>query len=445
MPNKNLRQTVFDTLSRVSKDSAYSNIAVDKAIKNDELDKSQAAFVTALFYGVLEMNITLDYAISKYVKKGIKSVDIEILIILRMGFYQLLYMDSVPDNAAVDESVKLTMYARKASAKGFVNAVLRSFIRDKKEIKFPDINKNIIQHYSIKYSCPEWILKQWTDQYGIDTAKLLAESTLNRPPLTIRVNTLKTTSEKLIGYLENRGVKAVKHQYLENCLVIEQSGSIDKLPQYKQGLFYVQDTASQLCAKALNAKPDETVLDICSAPGSKSFTIAQAMENKGKIYAFDLFEHKLKLIQASAKRLGIEIIETKLQDGTIFNENIHKADKVLCDVPCSGLGIIRRKPEIKYKTEEELKDLPKIQYEILCNASKYVKDDGILIYSTCTTNKKENDEVAQRFLKNNNYYKPLQLSEILSKIEGMGDFSVTLFPHINDCDGFYIAAFQKHI
>ncbi len=441
---KTSRQIAYDTLFRVLKEGAYSNIAIDKMLLESGVDKTQASFATALFYGVLETKITLDYIIKYYVKKPLNKLDIEVLNILRMGIYQILFMDGVPDNSAVDECVKLTAYSRKASAKGFVNAVLRGFIRDNKQYKLPDIKKDEILHYSIKYACPQWILKQWAEQYGIETAIELAKSSLDRPPLTIRVNTLKTTSEKLIGYLENRGVQAQKHEYLENCLIINQSGSINKLPQYRQGLFYVQDVSSQLCAKAVDAKPGDIVIDMCAAPGSKSFTIAQYMNNEGAIYANDLFEHKLKLINDNAKRLGITVINTSIQDGAEFNPEIEKADRVLCDVPCSGLGIIRRKPEIKYKEQTDLDGLPDIQYKILCNASNYVKDGGYLIYSTCTTNKKENDEVVTKFLSNNNSYKPLQLSEKLSKIEGIDNCWVTLFPHQNNCDGFFISVLQKN-
>jgi len=440
---KTTRQIAFDTLLRVEKEDAYSNIALDKALLANTFDKTQSAFITMLFYGVLENGIKLDYAISKYLKKSIKSLDTEVLIILRMGVYQLMFMNSVPDNAAVDESVKLVAYARKASAKGLVNAVLHSFIRDNKEIELPNKKDNAFLHYSVRYSCPVWLIKQWSKQYDMETAIGLAKASLNRPPLTIRVNTIKTTAEKLIGYLENRGVKATKHEFLENCLIIEQSGSINKLPQYRQGLFYVQDVASQLCAMAVNAKPNEIVMDMCSAPGSKAFTIAQDMQNEGEIYAFDLFEHKIKLIKDSAKRLGITNIKAEIQDGTEFNSQLPKANHILCDVPCSGLGIIRRKPEIKYKDEKSFEGLPELQYEILCNAANYVKDGGTLIYSTCTTNKKENEEVAKEFLLKNNSFKPLQLSKNLSKIDRVENNMITLFPHKDNCDGFFIAGFIK--
>lgn len=442
---KTSRQLVYETLLSVYKDEAYSNIALNNAIGGAKLSKQDASFASRLFYGVLERRITLEHIIKGYLapNKKFEKLDIQIVIIISMGLYELLFMEKVPDNSAVDESVKLAAYARKASAKGFVNAVLRGFIRDEKEIKYPDKEKNEVLYYSVKYACPEWLFKMWTEQYDKETAIKLAEASLEPSRVTVRVNTLKTTADKLIGFLENRGVKAEKHEYLEDCLYLHETGSLERLPQFKQGLFHVQDASSQLCARVLNAKPGQSVIDMCSAPGSKSFTVAELMENEGEIHSFDLYEHKLKLINDGAKRLGIKIIKTALGDGTRFNREIKKADRVLCDVPCSGLGIIRRKPEIKFKNPDDFQFLPTVQLSILKNASNYVKAGGILVYSTCTTNKKENEEVINQFLSENNSFKPLQLSSILSTIDHMGNFMTTLMPHINNCDGFFIAALQK--
>lgn len=445
------RQIVYDTLIRVCFEGGYSNLSLDQAIVKNELDRMQAGFVSALFYGVLETGIQMDYLLQKYVKKPVAALDKEVLTVLRMGLYQLLYLDSVPDSAAVDESVRLTAYARKTSAKGFVNAVLRSFIRDGKKAEWPDRTQDELAWLSIRYACPVWILSQWRDQFGMEIAERLAESSLGRPPLTVRVNTLKTTSEKLIGWLENRGVKASLHPWLENCLVLEDTGSIDRLPQYRQGLFHVQDTSSQLCSLLLEARQGETVLDICAAPGSKSFTIAQQMNSEGQLYAFDLHEHKQKLITDGAKRLGISCIQAQVRDGREFSAEVPLAERVLCDVPCSGLGVIRRKPEIKYK--EAQPTLPELQLGILRNAARYVKPGGRLIYSTCTTNRAENEAVVLAFLaqtdgnaEENFHFMPLQLSQIFSKIEGMGQMDragITLFPHLTGGDGFYIAVMER--
>lgn len=441
---KNARQTAFDTLMRVFYDGAYSNIAIDKAIKENALDKVNASFAAALLYGVLENGILLDYQIGRFIKKGVKSLDKEVLTIIRLGFYQILFMDGVPDSAAVDESVRLCSYAKKTSARGLVNAVLRSFLRDNKKTELPIIksDRDKIEHYSVKHSCPRWLIEMWSKQYDLDTAVKLAEAAIGQPPIYIRVNTLKTTSDKLIGYLENKGVSARKHDWLEDCLIVEKTGAIDKLAQFKQGLFHVQDLSSQLCVRAIGAEAGHTVLDICSAPGSKSFTLAEYMNNLGEIYSYDVLEHKLKLINTGAKRLGISIINTQLQDGSCFNSEIKKADRVLCDVPCSGLGIIRRKPEIKYKSMQDISGLPEIQYKILQNASRYVKQGGYLFYSTCTINKNENDSVVNKFLSVNNSFKPLQLDKFLDKIKGTDNFCVTLLPYENNSDGFFIAGFE---
>lgn len=442
---KTARQTAFDGLLSVEKNKAYSNIALDSILGESGLSPQDKSFATALFYGVLERRITLLHIIAGYSQKPVSKLDLEISIVLQMGLYQLLYLSGVPDNAAVDEAVRLAAYARKASAKGFVNAVLRGFLRDKKQVKLPDLQKDPIGHYSIKLACPPWILQLWNEQYGLETALALAEAALSRPPLMVRVNTLKTTAEKLIGYLENRGVEATLHPILQDCLLLEKTGEIDRLPQFKQGLFHVQDAASQLCAIALSPKKGDVVLDICSAPGSKSFTIAQLMENDGEIYSFDLFPHKLELIAKGAKRLGISIIKPILQDGTVFNETIKQGDCVLCDVPCSGLGILRRKPEIKQKTKEQLAGLPAVQLSILKNAACYVKPGGRLVYSTCTLNYAENEGVISEFLLENNLFEPLQFESKMSKMKDNHFFTTTLMPHESGCDGFFFAIMQRRV
>lgn len=440
---KSSRQLAFDALINVFKDKAYSNIAIDRFLSKSELEKREKSFVTALFYGVIERNITLLHIINGYSKKPASKLDIEVSVILQMGIYQLLYMKSVPDSAAVNESVALAAYARKASAKGFINAVLRGFIRDDKEIRLPSLEKNPTEHYSVKLSCPTHIFSMWTNQYGLETAVALCEEGLKVPPITVRVNTLKTTPQKLIGYLEKNNVKARLHDTLENCLVLSDTGEIDRIVQFKQGLFHVQDVASQQCIATLSPMPGQRVIDACSAPGSKSFTMAQLMKNEGEILALDLYEHKCKLINQGAKRLGISIIKARTADASAYDEELTEADCVLCDVPCSGLGIIRRKPEIKLKAMEEIERLPKTQYAILQNASRYVKKGGRLVYSTCTLNKAENEEVVNRFLNENSSFEPLQLSIKTSTIKDNNSFMTTLMPHKDGCDGFFYAFFQR--
>lgn len=429
---KSARQTAFEILFRVEKNSAYSNLLLDELLSSSGLDTRDKAFVSNLVYGVIERKITLDYQLSAHLSQPLKKLKPQVLVILRMGVYQILFMDKVPKSAAVNESVKLVKANKCAFAAGVVNAVLRKC----GELILPD--KNSEDYLSVKYSCPKWLIHKWCDEYGKENAERLIESCIGKPDTVIRVNTLKTTADELIIELENEGVKAEKGM-IENSLVISLSGNeISLLTAYKNGLFHVQDTASQYCAKAVGAKDGETVFDLCSAPGGKAFTVSQHMNNKGKLFAFDIYDHRTKLISDSAVRLGIDIIEAKAADAKKFNDTLGKADRVLCDVPCSGLGIIRRKPEIKYKNKESLDGLPAIQLKILENGARYVADGGRLIYSTCTLSKAENENVCEKFLSEHKDFRAVApLGEISDKC------FVTLMPHKNGCDGFFIATFEK--
>lgn len=434
---KTARQIAFDTLFKVFANSAYSNLALDKELAASKIDSRDRAFVSKLVYGVIERKLTLDFAISKYLKKPLKKLDCEIVIILEIGFYQLLYMDSVPNSAAVSETVSLCGYVRKVSAKGFVNAIMRSFLRD--DLQLDGIENNP----SIKYSCPQPLIDLWTEQYGQETAEALARESISEAPLSVRVNTLKTDSATLLAAFQKRGINAKQHELLENCILLYSPGDITALKEFEQGLFHVQDISSQLCVEALAPKKGERVLDLCSAPGSKAFTAAELMKDSGEIVAFDIHKHKIPLIQKGAARLGITSIKADIGNALSYSPEIGVADCVLCDVPCSGLGIIRRKPEIKYKDISSFDELPETQLAILTNGSRYLRKGGRLLYSTCTTNKKENQEVIERFLKANNFFKPLQLPPILDKIKGSSDFAVTLLPNINGCDGFFFALLEK--
>ena len=440
---KTARQLALDVLCRVELEGAYSAIAFDRTAKKSGLSERDVSFAAAVFYGVLERRITLDFMLSPYLKKRISSLDCAVRNILRMGAYELCYMDAAPDRAAVNEAVSLARYAKKSSAGSLVNAVLRSLIRDGKPLKLPDRKADPMRYLSVKYGCPEWIVGQWTAQYGEENAEGLAESSVSRPPLYARVNTLKTSADALAALLREQGVQAEKHPWLENCLILSKTGSIEAIPAYRDGLFYIQDLSSQLCAQALSARPGDTVLDICAAPGSKSFTAAQMMENSGKILAFDLYEHKCRLIADGAKRLGISIIKTAIRDGANDCGELPMADRILCDVPCSGLGILRRKPEIRFKAEEELSGLPALQYRILENAARFLKPGGTLIYSTCTTNREENEKVVERFLSENSWAAPLQFTGGFDTIETIGNFMATLLPHKTGSDGFFFASMTK--
>lgn len=416
--------------------SAYSNIILDKALSSSEMSLQDKKFSSALFYGVIERKITLDHIISNYSSKPVEKLDKAVLQILRIGIYQLLYMDSVPESAAVNESVKLAEKCGCPNASGFINAVLRNFIRADMDIKLPtDWKKNI----SIKYSCPVWLVEKWEKEFGREDSELLCQQTIGKSDITIRVNVTKITDDDLISVLKNEGFEVKKNKYINNCLDIC-SGSLENSAAYKAGLFHVQDLSSQLCCLALEPKKGETILDLCAAPGGKSFTIAELSGNCADIFSYDLHDKRVKLIKEGAERLGLKITPESA-NAKIFNNKIPLADKILCDVPCSGLGVIRKKPEIKYKDPDDFKNLPIIQYDILENASKYLKIGGELIYSTCSLNGEENQDVIEKFLSlNENFAGVSFLTDLGSPF---GDYKAVILPKHFDSDGFFISKIKK--
>ena len=441
---KNARQIVLNLLIQMNKTTGYSNIMLDKKLEESNLSRQDKSFATALFYGVIERRITLDAVIAAHSNINIKKISPDVLQILRIGIYQILYMDSVPDSAAVNESVKLAEFVRKIKAKGYINAVLRSFIRDGKELP---TSGNEAQSLSVEYSCPEWLVEKWQSEYGQGNLDRILTASITVPPIAIRTNTIKISTQELHSQINAAGIKAAISPLAPDSIILEGSGSIQSNDIYKHGFFHVQDISAQLCCHALSPKSGETILDLCSAPGGKAFTIAQLMNDEGSVLAFDLHRNRTRLIEQGAKRLGIKIIKASQGDAKVFNENIPLADGVICDVPCSGLGIIRRKPEIKYKNSDDFAKMPEIQLDILCNAAKYVKVGGVLLYTTCTLSRAENDNVADTFYNaHNENFSRMPLPELLINSDGetSHDGSVkTLFPDINGGDGFFIAAFRR--
>ncbi len=420
----NARKTAIDALLKVNNDFAYSNITLNNILKTADLSSADKALATALFYGVLDRRETLDYVISVFEKNPINKIDPLTKEVLRLGIYQLLFMEKIPQSAAVNESVKIIKSSKKSHNSGFVNAVLRAVTRQENILPQGDSVKDL----SIRYSCPEWIIEGFLEDYSIEVTKKLLEETLKPTPTFVRVNTLRTTAVELKDKLEETGVLTEKCE-TENALKLKSGIEFEKTPLFTDGHFHVQDLSSQICAKTVGAKPDERILDICAAPGGKSFTMAQIMGNTGEIVACDLYKHRTELIEKGAKRLGAYIIKTVTADATVLNKELGLFDAVLCDVPCSGLGIIRRKPDIKYKGETDFKSLEDIQSKILDNAVNYVKPNGRLVYSTCTLRKKENERQVEDFLKKNTDFK-LQ-------------YMHTFMPQIDGTDGFFIALMTR--
>lgn len=433
------RLTAVKLLLKMESSASYSNILLDSALSEQGLSEREKAFAAALFYGVTERRLTLDYIIEQNSRIPFRKLEKEAVAVLRAGFYQLLYMPSVPESAAVNESVKLCRKLKAFGAEGFVNGMLRSFIRNGKQISFEGLDE--VKTLSLKYSCPEWIAAKWLREYGEENAIKAMEASLGAPPLYARVNSTKVTDDELVNLLKKEGVKAERNPRLNGCIRLEKAGEIEQLDAFKAGLFHIQDVSSQLCCLTLRPIVNETVIDICAAPGGKTFTLAELMGNNGRVLSLDLYDGRVNLIAQGAKRLGLRIVEAKQNNAVKFSEELPQADRVLCDVPCSGLGVIRRKPEIKYKSEEEFEELPRLQRAILEVSSRYVKEGGTLVYSTCTLSRAENDEVARDFAENHPEFSPIVQT---IPYEGAENNSMrTFFPEKDGGDGFFTAAFRR--
>ena len=410
---------------------SYSNIQLDSGLKNSGLDDRGKKLCSAIYYGVIERRITLDHIIGGLSSRPIAKLDSIVLNILRCGVYQISYMDSVPDNAAVNESVALAKKFRKTSASGMVNAVLRNFIRGGKALILP---KDSLKALSVKYSVPEEMAAELAKNYGSEAAEKFLAASLEKSVTYLRRNTTICTEEEFVAALGD-----IKAERLTDCCYAAESGDVTATEAFRKGFFHVQGLASQLCCEALAPTEQDRVLDICAAPGGKTFTMAELMKGKGEIYAFDLHEKRAELIRRGAERLHLKNIKAAAGDATKFNPDLPKFTKILCDVPCSGLGVIGSKPEIKYKNISDFAGLPDIQYKIVCNALNYLEAGGTLVYSTCTVRRAENEEVCERLLRDHPEVEVVELPEMLG--ESFGTMALLMPPKFGS--GFFIAKFRK--
>lgn len=425
----NARTLVLELLLKAEGSKQYSNIALDNALKKSELSPADKGLASALFYGVIERRITLDYQIKSLSSRELAKIDSRTLNALRIGLYQLIYLNRIPHHAAINESVSLC--PRKSA--GFANAILRSFLR-KGGLTLPD-PANTIEYLSVAYSVDIPLISKLLSVFEKEETENLLIAINTSPDTTLRVNTLLTNRSVLLENIPS----STPTINSPNGLYVQ--GSVRELYGFDEGLFFVQDEASQICVEALGAKSGDLVMDICACPGSKSFGAAISMDNCGAIYSFDLHENKLSLVNSGADRLKISIIKTNACDGRHFlPEFEEKADRIICDVPCSGFGVLAKKPELRYKNPEESASLPKIQRDILNNACKYLKSGGTLIYSTCTILPEENEKNIEQFLSSHPDFtlEPWKTGNIVAE-SGM----ITLLPHIHKTDGFFIAKLKR--
>ncbi len=442
----NARNVALRILLDIGENKGYSNLSITKHI-NQEIPSKDENLIRELVYGSLENRIYIDYIVSKASKIKLNKIHPTIMEILRLGIYQIAFMEKIPDSAAVNESVKLAKKYGHMGSTAYVNGVLRSISRNKEAFLSIDI-RDEVKYLSVKYSHPEDILKRFIKDFGRDFTEDLLEANNSTAFLNIRVNTLKSNKEDLKNKLEEKGFKVSFGDFARDCLIIHNPNKITSLEEFKNGEFTIQDESSMLVGQLLNPKEGSLVLDVCSAPGGKSTHIAQYMNNKGTIISRDIYDHKLKLIEENAKRLGINIIKTELYDALDLDEAlIGKVDCLVVDAPCSGLGLIRRKPEIKWnRSLDDIDELSKLQGRILELVKAYLKKGGILIYSTCTILDQENIEIVQSFLEKNKEFKALAIEDSNLANKGFQTLDkgyIQLYPNKHRTDGFFIAKMIK--
>lgn len=436
---ENTRELVLETLLSVEKGESYSHRVLSALLdKYQYLSKQERSFITRVTLGTLERRIELDYIIDWFSKVKVKKMKPVIRCILRMGVYQLKYMDSVPDSAVCNEAVKLAGKKGFGSLKGFVNGVLRSISRNLPEVSYPSEEEKPIEAVSIRCSIPQWILRQWREDYGWEKTKSMAESFLNQERTTIRVNTMMTDREKLIDDLKKQGIQAEKvvlrdYPDFKQGLYIWEYDYLLKIKEFAQGQFYVQDVSSMLPVWFLNPKEGDFVVDVCAEPGGKSIHAAQLMQGLGVVEARDLTDYKVGLIEENIARARLKNVKAVKWDALILDESlVGKADGVIADLPCSGLGVLKKKPDIRYRmTREQQEELSRLQRQILSNACQYVKPGGTLLYSTCTVNKIENEDNTAWFLQNHREFSLAKERQI--------------FPGESCGDGFYLAKMIRRL
>ncbi len=435
------RETALNALIACRKDGAWSNGILKEYIARDRLDPRDGALAARLCYGVLQNRGKLDFYLKQLLTGKLKNLHPVVRDILHLGLYQLYEMDRIPESAAVNESVALVKKycPGQPAAKGLVNGVLRNAVRKQGTLREP-------VSYEDKYSHPEKLIAELKKSLPKGKLEPMLIADNQAPDMTVQVNTLKITKEALTERLEEEKVTVSEHPWMENCLILAGTGSIDHLKSFQEGLYYVQDPAAKLSVLCAQLPDDRDIqlLDCCSAPGGKSFASAIAMKGRGQITSCDIHPHKTELIRKGAERLGISNLRVQLQSAAEFREEWNRAmDVVIADVPCSGYGIIRKKPDIRYKDPDQMLNLPQLQLDILKNQAEYVKPGGLLLYSTCTVLKRENEDVVRAFLETRQDFtlEPLPLPEVFPKNEtGM----LTLIPGEYDTDGFFICRLRRN-
>jgi len=443
------RYVAYKILHKIETEGGYSNISLSHEIRNSNFSELDKGFLTELTYGVIERKVTLDYFITRFSSVPVRKMNVHVLILLRISAYQLAFMSKVPNYSICDETVKIAKRVIPVNA-GFINAVVRAMSSE--ELKVPNYSKKSFhthtRYLSVKHSMPEWLIERWLKMFGHEMLETMFESMNNSVRFEIRANRLKTNVERLQESLDIDGFHTKKSNVSVDTLVVENPSGIIRSSEFKDGLFYVQDSAAALASIILNPSANDRILDACSAPGGKATHIAEIIQDKGEVIASDIYPHKLSLIEENFNRLGISCIKTVIFDATKFNRDFENYfDKILLDVPCTGLGLLSRKPEIRWsRTESDFLELNSLQKNILENCAKYLKVGGSLVYSTCSLDETENHDIISSFVKENSNFEFSDFESLLPdsiKNRGGKEGSLTLFPHIDNTDGFFISKIRR--
>ncbi len=437
------REVALLTLHTCERQGGWSDAVLKKQLAQAGLDRRDAALATQICFGVQQNRLLLDYYLSRFSNVPLKRMESKVVQALRIGLYQMLFLSRVPHSAAVNCAVEITRaHCKNARAAGLVNAVLRNIERSMDHLPVID-SSDPAAYLSVLYSHPKWLVEEWIARLGQEQAARLLAADNAGAPVIAQVNTCRVSAPALLAQLSEAGVDARLHPWLKDCLILRETGDLEELDAFAQGYFYIQDAASRLAVLAADARPQMRVLDACAAPGGKSFALAIAMQDSGELISCDLHPHKKKLMQAGAARLGLSCMLPQTADATVFRPEWENAfDLVLADVPCSGLGVIRKKPDIRYKDPEPLAQLPEVQGRIIDNLARYVKPGGVLLYSTCTLRQQENEDVVRAFLSRQADYAAEGFT-LPGPVGAVEEGMVTLWPHVHDTDGFFIAKLRR--
>jgi 16S rRNA (cytosine967-C5)-methyltransferase len=445
--SKTAREIALEVVNRVQRTAAYSNIVLSQKLKASNLSRRDKAFVTELVNGTLRNLGTLDWIIKKFSNQRLDKIPDKVLDLLRLGTYQIVYLKNIPAHATIFETVELAKKLFHRGIASFVNGLLRNIEREKDNLPWPSEKKDPIKYIVLRYGHPGWLIKMWVDELGIEETKNLCQANNQPRDLSIRVNRLKTTPDKLTKSLTKKGCWVGKGHYLTEALIVRNTGDISELAEFKAGYFSVQDEGSMIVSHVVSPQPTETILDTCAAPGGKATHLAELLNNNGLVISVDINEARLKLVEQTARRLGTNIVVTVKADATqlstIMRNPVHK---ILVDAPCTGLGVLARRPDARWrKTPEQVQELAELQLRILDSAAPFVKTGGALIYSVCTITKLESEVVIERFL---HKHPAFRLGDVTSYLpeelrEDVREGMIQLLPHRHGTDGIFIARLER--